>query len=404
MPVYYSGNNELQLPTLPNEPKGLTVDIGGDTRLSTLQPHEELAKKFGVAIEDTVKTGIGIGSSIPGVKEVTKAVADSPIGDAAGSFFDILNIPSEIVQGIAARMRMGADDLPMDIKNMIAMGKSDDEIVKYMIDTQRSFSNDRSANLLFSILLDPLNFTPLAFGKVRYLKTLSGLGGGVAGGALGGTLLAGPVGTLGGALIGSTLAARKFTSKMDKIRDVASAADKAADMPKLSALESKLNTLDQSIGYNAMEKLRVGSAMTSAIDKANDAISEVGKSDADEAIKADRIRVEKAKISNAEEAIKSTGASLTRLRLASTTVSLAGRTPSYLLSRRGLALQCSDRQSRECSARLVAQSSTKLQTSSLTECCRSTRRSCKSSSGVAWLRSGSAVFRGQCSPWRTPLA
>ena len=308
MPVYYSDNNEIQLPTLPNEPKGLTVDIGGDTRLSTLQPHEELAKKFGVAIEDTVKTGIGIGSSIPGVKEVTKAVADSPIGDAAGSFFDILNIPSEIVQGIAARMRMGADDLPMDIKNMIAMGKSDDEIVKYMIDTQRSFSNDRSANLLFSILLDPLNFTPLALGKVRYLKTLTGLTGGVAGGALGGTLLAGPVGTLGGALVGSTLAARKFTSKMDKIRDAATAAEKADDMPKLSALESALNKLDRPVGYDAMQKLRTGSSMTAAIDKANEVISEVSRSDADEAIKADRIRVQKAEISNSEEAMKSMGA------------------------------------------------------------------------------------------------
>lgn len=308
MPVYYSNNNELQQPTLPDEPKGITVDIGGDTRLSTLQPHEELAKKFGVAIEDTVKTGIGIGSSVPGVKEVTKAVADSPIGDAAGSFFDILNIPSEIVQGIAARMRMGADDLPMDIKNMIAMGKSDDEIVKYMIDTQRAFSNDRSANLMFSILLDPLNFTPLAFSKVRYLKTLSGLAGAAAGGAVGGTLLAGPVGTIGGALAGSVLAARKFTSKMDKIRDVASAAEKAGDMPKLSALESKLNTLDRSVGYNATQKLRVGSSMNAAIDKANEIIESVQKSDVDEAIKADRIREQKAIISNAETAMKTQGA------------------------------------------------------------------------------------------------
>ena len=304
MPVYYSDNSEVTLPTAPKEPKGVTIDIGGDTRLTTLQPHEELAKKFGVAIEDTVKTGIGVGSAVPGVKEVAKAAADSPIGDAAGAFFDLLNVPSEFVQGIAARLRMNADDMPQDIKNMIRMGKSDEEIVKYMIDTQRAFSNDRSANLVFSILLDPLNFTPFAFGKVRYLKTLAGLGGAAAGGAIGGAALAGPVGMLGGALVGSTLAARKFTSGMDKIRKTAA----AAETPKLSALEKTLDVLDRPVGYDAMEKLRAGSSMTALIDKANETISSVEKSDVDDAIKADRIREQKANISNAVAAIETRGA------------------------------------------------------------------------------------------------
>lgn len=310
MPVYFNPSNELAIPGLPKEPKGLTVDIGGDTKVSDLAPHEELAKKFGVAIEDTVKTGIGVGSAIPGVKEVVKGVADSPVGDAAGAFFDILNIPSEFVQGIAARMRMNADDMPMDIKNMIAMGKSDDEIVKYMIETQRAFSNDRSANLLFSILLDPLNFTPLAFGKVRYLKTLTGLAGAAAGGAVGGAALAGPVGMLGGALLGSTLAARKFSSVADKAYKVASVAGEVAgdaakisDMPKLSQLESIIGKLDKNIGYDASRKLKVGSSMSKSADKWRDVLADAEKSG-----DAEKAREAKAMINQAEGAVMEQGA------------------------------------------------------------------------------------------------
>ena len=306
MPVTFNPNNPVYVPEEPKDPKGITLDIGGDTKLRDLAPHEELAKKFGVAVEDTVRTGVGIGSSIPGVKEVAKGVADSPVGAAVGGLFDILNIPSEFVQGIAARLRMNADDAPQDSKNMIAMGKSDEEIVKYMIDTQRAFSNDRSANLIFSILLDPLNFTPFALGKVRYLKTLSGLTGAAAGGLAGSAL--GPIGMIGGALAGSTMAARKFTSVAEKARKISSATDEAAavagkvdeaaDLPKMSGLESAINKLDREVGYDAMRKLRVGSEMGKSIALWTDKLAEAEKSGDPE-----KIREAKAMISQANEAV-----------------------------------------------------------------------------------------------------
>lgn len=299
MPVTFNPNNPVYKPEEPKDPKGITLDIGGDTKLRDLAPHEELAKKFGVAVEDVVRTGVGVGSAIPGVKEVAKGVADSPVGAAVGGLFDVLNIPSEFVQGIAARLRMNSDDIPQDIKNMIAMGKSDEEIVRYMIDTQRAFSNDKSANLIFSILLDPLNFTPFVLGKVRYLKTLTGLGGAAAGGLAGSAL--GPIGLIGGALAGSTIAAKKFTSVADKARKIASGAEKAEDLanlPKMSALESAINKLDKDVGYDGIRRLRVGSAMTSHIASLSEQLA-----DAEKAGNPDKIREAKALISEAEQAI-----------------------------------------------------------------------------------------------------
>jgi hypothetical protein len=86
--------------------------------------------------------------------------------------------------------------MPDDIRNMLNSGKSVDQVAEYMVNSQRAFSNDAAANLAFTILTDPLNFTPFVFGKVHALAGLANLGkfGATGAAALAGGAAAGPIG------------------------------------------------------------------------------------------------------------------------------------------------------------------------------------------------------------------
>ena len=202
---------------------GVTLDIGGEQQVKQLRPDEEMAKKFGAAITDTLQTGISIGSKIPVVAPVVGAIADSPIGTVVGEGLKLLSIPSNIVSGIAARTRLavtGKDSLPDDIRRMLESGSSVDEVADYMVKSQRAFSNDEEANLLFTIITDPLNFTPFVFSKVNTISALGKLGkfGSAGLGAIQGGAVGGVAGAIAGGAVGWKTGS-KIASKVTAARD-----------------------------------------------------------------------------------------------------------------------------------------------------------------------------------------
>lgn len=159
--------------------------------------------------------GQGLGAGIKGVADV---VSQTPIGQigsigggAAGSaidgfgkfLLDALAAPSNAVQDLGAwfRLRQGPSGMSQEVRQMINSGVNESEIIKYMRESGQSFSNDKTINLGMAILLDPLNLTPFALGKVNLLKSLAKFGSMGTGLALGGTA-AGPVGAVVGAGLG----------------------------------------------------------------------------------------------------------------------------------------------------------------------------------------------------------
>lgn len=198
MPFIYRdpGAPSEQEEKLKGKDLGISLDIGGKPQDMDLNPAEKMAKEFGGAVTEVVSRGAQFATKLPIVEPAFKMVADSPIGWAIGKGLDLLNVPSWAVQQAAARLRMlDQEGLSQDLRNMLASGKSADEVADYMVNSQRAFSDDAEANLAFQILLDPLNFTPLALGKISLLKPLT-----AGAGLLGGAAIGGPVGGAVGAL------------------------------------------------------------------------------------------------------------------------------------------------------------------------------------------------------------
>ncbi len=108
MPFVYSDFdlNDNPQDKLTGKDLGITLDIGGSMNDVPLSPQDEMAKKFGVAIQDTMQTGINIATKLPGVEPVAKFISESPIGWLGGKALDALNVPSWLVQQGAARLRL----------------------------------------------------------------------------------------------------------------------------------------------------------------------------------------------------------------------------------------------------------------------------------------------------------
>jgi hypothetical protein len=163
------------------------------------------------------------------------------------------------VQQAAARLRMlDQGGLPDDIRNMIASGRNADEVADYMVNSQRAFSNSKEANLAFQILLDPLNFTPLALGKISALKPLS-----AAAGLLGGTAVAGPIGGVVGA-VAAYKAGRSAVRGAEKAFETAGKMDDLGTADKIllrleKGIDKKTGMPADGYGMNLTERLRVGS-------------------------------------------------------------------------------------------------------------------------------------------------
>ena len=164
---------------------------------------------LGVAGE-ALGAGIKVGADVVGASPIgfvaSQRIGDGTVGDVVGNigkvFLDILAKPGEMVQDFGAMLRVKTANgtLPPDIQAMVDSGASEESIIKYMRETGRSLANDRTVNLGLSLLLDPLNLTPFALGKVNLLRGLGKLGTVGAGIGIGSAL--GPVGGVVGGLAG----------------------------------------------------------------------------------------------------------------------------------------------------------------------------------------------------------
>jgi len=217
MPLYFDQPPQ-RLPgnEVSNRDLRIGVDIGGDQQLSDLRPDEQLFAAMGSAVTDTIKTGIEVGSKIPILSDAVKLVADSPVGWTIGKGLEALQVPSNIISTAGAFVRKAVtnkEDLPADIQRMINAGADELEVLNYMVKTQRAWSDSPEANLVFSLLTDPLTYSPAVLGKVGMLKPAVGIAGGitsgVVGGAVGGAMGLGPIGAVGGGIVGGVAAARK---------------------------------------------------------------------------------------------------------------------------------------------------------------------------------------------------
>ena len=266
MPFIYS-DNEVGLPEeqkLRGRDLGITLDIGGRTK-EQLSPQDEMAKKFGVAIQDTMQAGVNIATKLPGVEPVAKFIADSPVGWLGGKALDALNIPSWLLQQGVARFRLAVTDknsLPADVRNMLASGANIDDVADYMYKSGRAFSNDQAANLFWQIVLDPLNFTPLALGKVNLLKTA-----GKAGAILGGAAVAGPVGAVVGAGVAwkGGAAARKAFNLTDKVAGMAGPT--RAELGAVTTLDKITAALSKPRGLDLGTRVPAGARNLAQISK-----------------------------------------------------------------------------------------------------------------------------------------
>ena len=245
MPLYYD-DPPRRLPGTEVSTRDLRInlDIGGDQKVKDLRPDEQLFAAMGGAVTDTIKTGISIGSKLPILPEAVKLVADSPVGWAIGKGLEALQLSSNVVSTGGAFLRKAVtrkEDLPADIQRMINSGADEMDVLAYMVKTQRAWSDSPEANLVFSLLTDPLTYTPAVLGKVGMLKpavgVATGVAGGVAGGATAGLMGLGPIGAVGGGIIGGVVGARKAgqfagralerAGKLQRVEQRAALAEKA---------------------------------------------------------------------------------------------------------------------------------------------------------------------------------
>ena len=285
MPFIYRdpGAPSEQEEKLKGKDLGVTLDIGGKPQDMDLNPAEKMAKEFGGAVTEVVSRGAQFATKLPIVEPAFKMVADSPIGWAIGKGLDLLNVPSWAVQQAAARLRMlDRGGLSQDLRNMLDSGKSADEVADYMVNSQRAFSDDAEANLAFQILLDPLNFTPLALGKISLLKPLT-----AGAGLLGGAAVGGPIGGAIGA-VAAYKAGRAAVRGAEKAFETASKLEDLGPADKiLLKLEKGVNKTTgqpgEGIGVNLTERLRIGSANEEIIRKSRAEVDDLLAKGADPA-------------------------------------------------------------------------------------------------------------------------
>ena len=101
-----------------------------------------------------ISTGLGAVGEI-GFKDGPK-IKDIPTP------LDMISVPGEAVMNLSAGVRMSEvfGQLPADIKQMMASGKSDQEVRDYLVQNNRGFSDNANANLGFALVSDPLNYIP----------------------------------------------------------------------------------------------------------------------------------------------------------------------------------------------------------------------------------------------------
>jgi hypothetical protein len=276
--VGYSSTTRPPSTDISGRDLAFRLDIGGNDKLNGLRPDEQLAANMGAGIKDVIKTGFDIGSKIPLLGETADFISKTPVGGAIGAGLQLAALPSEILANLAANVRLkvtGRQDLPTDIQNMLNAGTDTGAIVDYMIKSQRAWSNNQDANLLFTMLTDPLNFTPAVFGKVGMLKPLAAVGGATTG-ALAAGAVTGGVGFLPGLVAGGFAAARKAgkfataaesqLARLETAKGLINAGKAVVDeVPELSSAQKAAVILNKQRGLNLGQKLAIGRDAKAAI-------------------------------------------------------------------------------------------------------------------------------------------
>ena len=282
--IYSTGPQEKEKSSFKGKDYGVSLDIGGQQQVKDMRLDEQFAKKFGAAITDTVQSGVAIGTKIPVVSDVVKGLADSPIGWTVGKAFDALNVPSTIAQNIGARFRLavtGRESLPDDVRRMLDSGRSADEVADYMVNSQRAFADDAEANLVFTMLLDPLNFTPLALAKVNMLSAAGKLG--KAGTAAAAATAAAPLGipgVLGGAYAGWKLAGKAGAKIAERTKDLPGmptglAGPTRIELGAASKAEQVIAALSKPRGLNLGTRIPAGARNIELLARHEDEIAQI---------------------------------------------------------------------------------------------------------------------------------
>ena len=282
---YNSGATVVPAPSDPKARGTIGIDFGGPKEPAedpNMSVQDRIAKNFGSAVQTGVGESFKLASDIPGVKQVAGAINEWPIGAVGGALLEGLSIPGKIVEHLGARIRLmvtSKDSMPDDVKYMLDNGKDFNEIANYLVDTSRGFSDDKTANLAFQILLDPLNFTPFIFSKVRLLKPLSTIGGGLLGANLGSVL--GPAGGIAGAIGGAVIARRKISGLINaadefkRLKGAVLAGEDIGTETKLltagadkEAAMERIASLNREFGLDFTGKARAASTLSAALTKA----------------------------------------------------------------------------------------------------------------------------------------
>jgi hypothetical protein len=253
---YRHSQSQVAAPAGPDNSFRVGVDIGAPKE-PKIDPNasyqDRIAANFGSAVQTGMGETIKFTAGIPGVAPVAEAISESPIGAIGGAVLTGLSIPGKLVEHIGARARLAItskDAMPQDVQYMLDNGKDFNEIANYLVETERGYSNDRTANLAFQLLLDPLNLTPFVFTKVRLLKPLATLGGAVIGANVGGMFGGGALG-VAGAVAGAVLSRRKIgslISKAEEMNALRAAAARGDDISKIVGTEVKLLESGQNTG------------------------------------------------------------------------------------------------------------------------------------------------------------
>ena len=318
MPLVGYSNDQTRPPSTDISGRDLAfkLDIGGEDKLDGLRPDEKLAAQMGAGIKDVVKTGFDIGSKIPFLGEAADFVSKTPVGAGIGAALQVASVPSEVLANLVANVRLKVTDrssLPTDIQNMLNSGMDTGKVVDYMIKSQRAWSNNEEANLLFTMLTDPLNFTPAVFAKAGALKPLAATAGATTG-ALALGAATGGAGFLPGLIAGGVTAykkAGKFASaaeaqaaRLENIKSLLGAGRPVIEeVPELSSAQKAAMILNKPRGLNLSEKLAIGRDARITIEQARKELEASRK-----AGNAEGIALAEEKISRANNAMKAASA------------------------------------------------------------------------------------------------
>jgi len=192
---FNKGNTDYSAPTISAartkapQPENIKVN------LDPFNPIESVAAGVGGLFTGVVGAAKGVADfagGLPVIGDVGKAIGKGlgafgevgvegivQVKDVAKGALDLAMLPSKIVQTGAAAVRASGviGDKPDDVKRMMANGSDFGEIVNYLVEGNRAFSDNAAANLGFTLLTDPLNYLPITkpFTLAKNASKLAGI-------------------------------------------------------------------------------------------------------------------------------------------------------------------------------------------------------------------------------------